>query len=139
MGFIGVILLVIFVIVCLIIIALVLLQNEEGDGLGGLFAGGSNTAFGSRSATVLTKITYGAVFLFFVTAFFLALANKSPSDKGLEQEAQMQRAVDTEWWDEGQETLPAEDAESVEDADASVPSAEAPAAASDAGDSVQAE
>lgn len=132
MGFIGVILLVIFVIVCLIIIALVLLQNNEGDGLGGLFAGGSNSAFGSRSATVLTKITYGAVFLFFVTAFFLALANKSPSDEGLEQEAQMQRAADTEWWAEEQEAAPDAAADSV-------PDAEVPAAGSDSGEARQAE
>lgn len=134
MGVIGVILLVIFVIVCLILIALVLLQNSDGDGLGGLFAGGSNSAFGSRSASVLTKITYGAVTLFFVTAFFLALINKSPSDAGFEEEVQKIRSGDTEWWDDASSAVPDDNA-----ADASVPAAEVPAAESDAGDSVTAE
>ena len=102
MGLIGVILLVIFVLVCIFLIALVLLQNSDGDGLGGLFGGGSNSAFGSRSASVLTKVTYVTVFLFFLVAFFLALVNRSPSDQGFEQEARTQRAAETQegWWNE---------------------------------------
>ncbi|HNQ97545.1 MAG TPA: preprotein translocase subunit SecG [Treponemataceae bacterium] len=44
MAIVGIVLLVVFVIICFLIIALVLMQNEEGDGLGGLFAGGSNSA-----------------------------------------------------------------------------------------------
>ncbi|ULQ60361.1 preprotein translocase subunit SecG [Brucepastera parasyntrophica] len=100
MGVIGVILLVVFVIVCLLIIALVLMQNEEGDGLGGLLSSGSNSAFGSRSAGVLTKITYVVVTLFFVTAFLLALINKSPSDKGLEEAAMTdQPQTETRFWE----------------------------------------
>lgn len=103
MGIIGILLLVVFVIVCLLIIALVLLQNEEGDGLGGIFAGGSNSAFGSRSANVLTKTTYVVVSLFFVTAFFLAFINKSPSDKGIEEAARLEQAdTATEWWNSDQ-------------------------------------
>ncbi len=100
MTIIGVVLLVVFVIVCLLIIALVLLQNEDGDGLGGLFSGGSNSAFGSRSASVLTKATYVVVTLFFVTAFFLAFINRSPKDTGLEEAARIEQAeTATEWWD----------------------------------------
>lgn len=99
MEIIGGVLLVVFVIICVLVIALVLLQNEEGDGLGGLFAGGSNSAFGSRSANVLTKATYVVVTLFFVTAFFLALINKSPSDSGVEAAARIEQSKDaTEWW-----------------------------------------
>lgn len=107
MAVIGVILVVIFVIICVFLVALVLLQNSDGDGLGGLFAGGSNSAFGSRSSTVLTKVTYVSVGLFFVVAFFLALVNKTPSDRGFEQEAQMQRASEAgeSWWTE-QEAAP---------------------------------
>jgi len=99
MNIIGVVLLVVFVIVCLLIIALVLLQNEDGDGLGGLFAGGSNSAFGSRSASVLTKATYVVVTLFFVTAFFLAFINKSPTDNGIETAARkVQGTTTNDWW-----------------------------------------
>ncbi len=104
MTIIGVVLLVVFVLVCLLIVALVLLQNEEGDGLGGLFAGGSNSAFGSRSASVLTKATYVVVTLFFVTAFFLAFIHRSRGDTGLEEAARIEQAeTATEWWDESGE------------------------------------
>lgn len=64
MGGLGIALLVLFVIICAIIIFLVLLQNEEGDSLGGLFSGGSNSAFGSKSSNVLTRATYVVVALF---------------------------------------------------------------------------
>ena len=50
MSGISIALLVFFIIVALLIVGLVLLQNEEGDSLGGLFSGGSNSAFGSRSS-----------------------------------------------------------------------------------------
>jgi preprotein translocase subunit SecG len=99
MGIIGVFLLVVFVIVCVLIVALVLIQNQDGNNLGGLFAGGSNSAFGSRSANVLTKTTYVVVTLFFVSAFFLALINKTPGDKGIQEAARAeQAATNTEWW-----------------------------------------
>lgn len=101
MGIFSIILLVFFVIICLLIIFLVLLQNEEGDSIGGLFAGGSNSAFGSRSGNVLTKATYVMVSLFFLSSFFLAFLNKSGSDSSLSKEAQMQQSEKAvEWWDE---------------------------------------
>ena len=106
MGIIGILLLVVFVIVCVLIISLVLVQNQDGDGLGGLFAGGSNSAFGSRSASVLTKFTYIVVTLFFVTAFFLALINKTPSDTGVAEEALRQQGeAATEWWNSDQAAI----------------------------------
>lgn len=98
----SIVLLVLFVIICAIIIFLVLLQNEEGDSLGGLFAGGSNSAFGAKSGNVLTKATYTFVALFFITAFLLAFMNKRPSDRSLSEEAvQKQAETSTEWWKNG--------------------------------------
>ncbi len=108
MGIIGIILLVAFVIVCVLIVILVLLQNEDGGGLGGLFAGGSNSAFGSRSANVLTKATYVVVTLFFVGALLLALLNRSPGDQGLEEAARIQQAesaTDANWYDAPEATV----------------------------------
>ena len=49
MGVLSIVLLVFFIIAALLLILLVLIQNEEGDSLGGIFAGGSASAFGSRS------------------------------------------------------------------------------------------
>ncbi|MEL3906462.1 MAG: preprotein translocase subunit SecG [Treponema sp.] len=99
MSGISIALLVFFIIIALLIVGLVLLQNEEGDSLGGLFSGGSNSAFGSRSGNVLTKATYTLITLFFVISFLLAWLNKSPGDSGLQQDAQQQQAESAvEWW-----------------------------------------
>ena len=85
MGILGIILLVFFVIVAILLILLVLAQNEEGDSLGGIFAGGSGTAFGSRSGNVLTKATTVLGALFLVVSLGLALMNRSPAGTGVEQ------------------------------------------------------
>lgn len=99
MSGISIALLVLFIVIALLIVGLVLLQNEEGDSLGGLFSGGSNSAFGSRSGNVLTKATYTLITIFFVISFFLAWLNKSPGDSGLQKDAQIQQAeTATEWW-----------------------------------------
>ena len=116
MAVISVILVVLFVILSIFLVGLVLLQNGEGEGLGGLFAGGSNSAFGSRSASVLAKVTYVCVGLFFVVAFFLALVNRTPSDRGFREEVQMQRATETRenWWADDQSGA---DSAAIEEAD----------------------
>ena len=84
MGIFGIILLVFFVIVAILLILLVLAQNEEGDSLGGIFAGGSGSAFGSRAGNVLTKATTVLGALFLIISFALALLNRSPSGSGVE-------------------------------------------------------
>jgi len=80
----GIILLVIFLVIAVLLILLVLAQNEEGDSLGGIFAGGSGSAFGSRSGNVLTKTTTILGALFLIVSFGLALANRTPSGAGVE-------------------------------------------------------
>lgn len=80
MGIVGTILLVAFIIVCVLLILLVLVQNEDTNGMGSAFGGGQSAAFGSHSASVLTKTTGVFAALFFILAFFLALSNKVPSD-----------------------------------------------------------
>ena len=57
MGVLSVILLVLFVAVCLLLIFIVAIQDENSEGLGGLFGGSSNTAFGSRIGSVVNKAT----------------------------------------------------------------------------------
>jgi len=84
MGIFGIILLVFFVIIAILLILLVLAQNEEGDSLGGIFAGGSGTAFGSRTGNVLTRVTTILGALFLIISFGLALANRGPSGSGVE-------------------------------------------------------
>lgn len=102
MALLGIILLVIFIISAILLIIIVLLQDDQGEGIGGLFGGGSSTAFGSRSGNVLTKFTsiLGAIFM--VCSFGLAWVNKSP-EKGDVLGAARREAVSEKgeynWWD----------------------------------------
>jgi preprotein translocase subunit SecG len=108
MGVLGILLLVLFVIVAILLILMVLIQNEEGDSFGGIFAGGSSSAFGSRSGNVLTRITSVLGILFLVISFSLALVNRSPAGSGVEAAGRQSAAeVDSEWWLEDELTAPA--------------------------------
>lgn len=100
MGIIGIVFLVFFIIAAVLLILLVLIQNEEGESLGGIFAGGSGSAFGSRSGNVLTRTTsiLGAVFL--VLSLALALASRTPGG-GAGVEAAGRRnstQAESDWW-----------------------------------------
>lgn len=87
MGVIRTILLVVFVIVCILAILLVMIQNESSNGMGSTF-GGQTAAFGSHSASVVTKTTGVLVGLFFVIVFTFALLSKDAvSGKGLSEAA----------------------------------------------------
>jgi preprotein translocase subunit SecG len=100
MSIVSGILLVIFVISSLLLIAIVLIQDEQGEGIGGLFGGGSSTPFGSRSGNVLTRITsiLGAIFI--LTSFGLAWMSRTPESGDVVGAARRQQAAETtlEWW-----------------------------------------
>jgi len=83
MSILSIVLLVLFVIIAILLILMVLIQNEEGDSLGGLFAGGSGSAFGSRSGNVLTRTTTVLGALFLIVSLSLALLNRTPSSSGV--------------------------------------------------------
>lgn len=111
MGVVGIILLVVFVIVCILMVAIVLVQDGEGNGLGGLLGGSSSVTFGSKSSNVLTKTTYVLVLLFFLITFALAFVNKAPKSKSLDAAVQQTQEVtaeeDGDWFKSG-EVAPAE-------------------------------
>ena len=102
MGILGIVLLVFFVIVAILLILLVLIQNEEGDSLGGIFAGGSGSAFGSRSGNVLTRATTILGALFLIISLGLALLNRTPGGGGVEAEGRRLsgEAAGSSWLDE---------------------------------------
>lgn len=101
MGILSGILLVFFIIVSILLILLVLIQDEEGDSLGGIFAGGSASAFGSRSGNVLTRATSVLGALFLILSLGLALANRTPGVSGVENAARQQAVeIDNTWWQE---------------------------------------
>jgi preprotein translocase subunit SecG len=110
MGIIGIVLLVVFVIICVLLVGIVLIQNEEGGGMGGLFGGAGSQAFGSRSGNVITRTTYILVTLFFVTTFGLAFLNKAPTVRPLQPEAAgtETRTEQGNWLDSPAQMTPAE-------------------------------
>jgi preprotein translocase subunit SecG len=94
MGILSVVLLVFFVIIAVLLVLLVLIQSEEGDSLGGIFAGGSSSAFGSRSGNVLTRATTVMGALFLIISLGLALLNRTSAGTGVEEEGR--RLLSTE-------------------------------------------
>ncbi|MDR2398460.1 MAG: preprotein translocase subunit SecG [Spirochaetaceae bacterium] len=103
MAILGVVLLVLFIVVAILLVFLVLVQNEEGDSLGGIFAGGSSSAFGSRSGNVLTRGTSILGALFLALSFSLALLNRSPSGSGVEEAARkLTTEGDQNWWQDAE-------------------------------------
>ena len=102
MGILSVVLLVFFVIIAVLLVLLVLIQNEEGDSLGGIFAGGSSSAFGSRSGNVLTRATTVLGSLFLIISLGLALLNRTPAGTGVEEEGRRLSIEETGsgWLDE---------------------------------------
>ncbi len=77
MAVLSIILLVLFVLVSLLLIFLVSIQSEDNTGLGGIFGGNSDTAFGGQSNRVMNKITGWTVAAFIVLAIAVAFVNKS--------------------------------------------------------------
>lgn len=124
MGAIGIILLVAFVIVCVILVLVILVQDDGSSGMGGLLGGRGTAAFGSHSASVLTRTTSVLVALFFVLALSMALLNKKPKlQRDLAPTAAVEESSSTGtqsggWWksadtaNEG--TAPAESAAGTE-------------------------
>jgi preprotein translocase subunit SecG len=99
MSVITIILLILFVIASLLLVFFVAIQSEGGTGLGGIFGGGSDSAFGSQSSNVLNKFTaiLGAAFL--VLAIVLAVVNKSPSKESLLDSVKVEQVEEgQEWW-----------------------------------------
>jgi len=98
MGILGILLLVVFIITAVLLVLLVLVQNEEGDSLGGIFAGGSASAFGSRSGNVLTRATSILGALFLVLSLGMALLNKGSGTSGVEAAGREQSAGQESDW-----------------------------------------
>jgi preprotein translocase subunit SecG len=101
MGLIGIVLLVILVISAVLLVLVVLVQDEQGEGIGGIFGGGSNTAFGSRSGNVLTRFTAVLAAVFLVCCFGVAWINRTPTAGNVISKARQQALNTTEqqsWW-----------------------------------------
>lgn len=64
----------VYIVACLILVIVVLLQSGKGDVAAAFGGGGSQTAFGPRgAASTLSKVTMGAAISFMVLAFVFDL------------------------------------------------------------------
>ena len=74
----------IYVIVCLVLILVVLLQQGKGGSMANAFGGGaSQAAFGARSgATVLSRATTVCAVLFVIGALYLGIAGQKGGGGG---------------------------------------------------------
>ncbi len=101
MGVIGIVLLVTMIISAILLILVVLVQDDQGEGLGGIFGGGSNTAFGSRSGNVLTRFTAVLAAIFLVCCFGMAWLSKSPGQGDVVSKARQEAiggSAQQSWW-----------------------------------------
>ncbi len=64
---------VLFAIICVILVVVILLQSDKSAGMGILGGGSSQSAFGSSTADVITKITSVMVALFMLGSLGLAI------------------------------------------------------------------
>jgi preprotein translocase subunit SecG len=128
---------VVFVISALLLAGVVLIQDDQGEGIGGMFGGGSSSAFGSRSGNILTKATAILAAIFLATAFGVAWLSRSVSSDDIEARArvrQLEESGSGEWYTPTAPTEPAEPAEPAADASAEEPAAGTAAGAADATD-----
>ncbi len=110
MGIIGIVLLVIMVISAFLLVLVVLVQDDQGEGIGGIFGGGSNSAFGSRSGNVLTRFTAALAGVFLVCIFGLAWINRTPTAGDVVSKARQAALNSTSqqsWWVQAPAPAPA--------------------------------
>ncbi len=74
---------VLFVILCVLLLIIILLQSDKSAGMG-ILGGSSQSAFGSSTADVITKITAVMVGLFMLGSLGLAMM-ESYKNKSLEK------------------------------------------------------
>ena len=86
----SVLLVILYVLVCLFLIMVVLLQQGKGADLAGAFGGGgSQTSFGPRSTTnIMHRMTTGAFVLFVVLCLALAILSGKQRTSVMEDVAQ---------------------------------------------------
>jgi preprotein translocase subunit SecG len=109
MGLVSAILLIFFVIASVFLILLVLVQDEHGEGLGGLFSG-SGASFGPRTGNVLTRFTTILAAAFLAGAFAVAWLNRTPELGDVVSRARLEAIQSGEqdaWWVQSEGSLEA--------------------------------
>lgn len=98
MSIIGALFLVVFAITAVLIITLILLQDEQGEGFGGLFGGGGATPFGAVGGSVLVKATSVLGVLFMLSSLGVAIAYKSRNTDDVIGESRAASETEQNWF-----------------------------------------
>ena len=75
-----ILLLILIILSAILLVISIMIQDEQGEGLGGIFGGGSTTPFGSRSGNVLTRITAVLAAVFILSTMGLAFFKATPME-----------------------------------------------------------
>ncbi|AAX16576.1 preprotein translocase subunit SecG [Borrelia hermsii] len=89
-----------FIITSFMIILLVLFQDEQGDGIGGVFGGGSSSIFGAKSSNIAIRITAFFITLFFIFVIALSFINTKRVDNSLLRDVKIDEKSSTFWNDD---------------------------------------
>ncbi len=114
MGVLGIVLIVLFCIVALLLLFLVTIQGQDSVGLGSVFGGNSDSAFGSGTSGFLTKITAILAVVFMVLSIVVALVNKSSDQEiaSMIKSSETTSVEGTTWLSESESESPASSAAS---------------------------
>jgi preprotein translocase subunit SecG len=80
MGILEIFFLILIILAAIVLVLFVMIQDETGEGMGGIFGGGSTTPFGSRAGNVLTRLTAIIAVVFFVSTITYAFLKRTPKD-----------------------------------------------------------
>ena len=81
-----------FFVIAVIMMAIILLQSGSSGGLG-FIGGGSQSAFGTQTGNVMTKLTTVLAALFFITAFVLGYLNSRTTRVETKEILEMQKSA----------------------------------------------
>ncbi len=98
MGIVGTLFLVIFAIASILIVALVMLQDEQGEGFGGLFGGGGAGPVTNAGGNVLTRATAILGVLFMVSSLAVAMAYKTGETDNVIGESRQAEGAGQNWF-----------------------------------------
>jgi preprotein translocase subunit SecG len=84
-----------------LLVLAVLIQDDQGESLGGLFAGSSSSVFGGRGSHVLQRFTTFLAVLFFLGAVSYSLITKTRKVTVLPSQSSTQATENSKpWWTE---------------------------------------
>jgi preprotein translocase subunit SecG len=101
MAALSILLLVIFAISAVPLLLVVLIQDEQGEGIGGIFGGGGMSGqIGNRKGNFLTRTTTVLGVIFLLSSLGLAWANRSDTGSDLEAAARQaeREGATVQWW-----------------------------------------